>query len=209
MNLRILWNYCRTAQDVAAGRSYHGASRHRDGAPALLVREAAGCPQVPLSLTVEARPGEGFSVALNSASPLREAAIPELLAKAAVALHEGRARGYRWFLGKGRPAFDWRLFATAALCLAIGASAGAHPDDLSTGGIAWVAQAAIARPMPGRAFPGQKPPPCDPREAEIGGGCWLWASTFSPPCGKFYEHDGKCYAPIRADGLDGGLGGGR
>jgi hypothetical protein len=58
---------------------------------------------------------------------------------------------------------------------------------------------AIGVPMPEKPLPNWKKPPCaSSRQHSIKGACWI--RTDEAPggdrCGEFYEHDGKCYAPV-------------
>jgi hypothetical protein len=54
----------------------------------------------------------------------------------------------------------------------------------------------MATPLPEKPEPGQKKPPCkSPDQRAIHGGCWAPLAT-KPPCQDFYEHDGRCYAPV-------------
>jgi serine/threonine protein kinase len=59
------------------------------------------------------------------------------------------------------------------------------------------AMMAFARPMPPKAFPGQKKPPCEPRyEVAALGACWFVAAA-KPPCGSgAYELDGLCVRAV-------------
>ena len=57
----------------------------------------------------------------------------------------------------------------------------------------------IAVPMPPKRLERQQTPPCSPApgaEVEINGGCWSEMSRRAP-CGQFYEHEGRCYVPVR------------
>jgi serine/threonine protein kinase len=55
---------------------------------------------------------------------------------------------------------------------------------------------AFGEPIPEKPEPGQKQPPCNnPDQRAINGGCWV-PITIKPPCQDFYEHDGRCYAPV-------------
>jgi hypothetical protein len=58
----------------------------------------------------------------------------------------------------------------------------------------------IAVPMPLKRMNRQQAAPCAPPpsgEVEINGACWVHLNK-SLPCGnQFYEHDGKCYVPVR------------
>ena len=57
----------------------------------------------------------------------------------------------------------------------------------------------IAVPMPLKRLERQQAPPCAPPpsdEVEINGACWVNLNK-RLPCGQFWEHDGKCYVPVR------------
>ena len=57
----------------------------------------------------------------------------------------------------------------------------------------------FAVPMPSKRLEHQQAPPCAPppsRQVEINGGCWFEVVE-SLPCGQLYEHNGKCYGPVR------------
>jgi hypothetical protein len=58
----------------------------------------------------------------------------------------------------------------------------------------------IAVPMPPKRLERQQAPPCDPApssgELAINGGCWSRMER-RPPCAQFYEHEGRCYVPVR------------
>ena len=57
----------------------------------------------------------------------------------------------------------------------------------------------IAVPIPSKRLERQQAPPCAPlpsRQVEINGGCWMEVIE-SLPCGQFYEHQGRCYVPVR------------
>ena len=53
--------------------------------------------------------------------------------------------------------------------------------------------------VPAKPEKGWKRPPCDGEMAEyaINGACWTETSK-TPPCGRLYEHEGKCYRPMLA-----------
>jgi len=58
---------------------------------------------------------------------------------------------------------------------------------------------AIAVPMPPKRLERQQAPPCLPAstgDEEINGGCWSRMER-RPPCGQFYEHQARCYVPVR------------
>ncbi|MFL5346457.1 MAG: serine/threonine-protein kinase [Hyalangium sp.] len=57
--------------------------------------------------------------------------------------------------------------------------------------------ASIALQMPDEPLPGQRRPPCRPREEAIRGGCWVRLNdNFSPPCDdESYVWQGSCYIP--------------
>jgi hypothetical protein len=59
------------------------------------------------------------------------------------------------------------------------------------------AMTALARPMPQKAFPGQKKPPCEPGyEIAALGACWAVFEK-KPPCGSGgYELDGLCVRAV-------------
>jgi hypothetical protein len=55
------------------------------------------------------------------------------------------------------------------------------------------------RRMPDEPLPGQKRPPCTPRDAfvELKGGCWMPTGGSKPPCEKdWYEYNSRCYFPV-------------
>jgi len=53
---------------------------------------------------------------------------------------------------------------------------------------------ALARPMPGQPYPGQKRPPCQPRaEMELNGGCWVPHREKAPCPENLFEYKGECY----------------
>ncbi|MBM7117784.1 hypothetical protein [Archangium primigenium] len=57
----------------------------------------------------------------------------------------------------------------------------------------------IAVPMPPKRLEKQQASPCLPAstgDEEINGGCWSRMER-RPPCGQFYEHQGRCYVPVR------------
>jgi len=59
---------------------------------------------------------------------------------------------------------------------------------------------AIARPMPGAAFKGQKKPPCTLEQRAILEACWVEVARrpLEDHCGReFFEHEGRCYLPVR------------
>lgn len=62
--------------------------------------------------------------------------------------------------------------------------------------------AGLAVPMRG-PLPGQKKPPCKPRnkggvrEYELAGACWHRLDG-EPPCGEGWDHGAHCYSPVRA-----------
>lgn len=72
----------------------------------------------------------------------------------------------------------------------------APPDFWATDGAdagVWVP----ARPLPIKPFEGQKTPPCTKRvQVELNGGCWIETSV-QPPCEELFEHQRKCYVPVR------------
>jgi hypothetical protein len=54
----------------------------------------------------------------------------------------------------------------------------------------------IAVEMPDDPLPGQRRPPCRPKEVPIRGGCWVKLSDFPPPCDEeSYAWNGACYMP--------------
>ncbi len=64
--------------------------------------------------------------------------------------------------------------------------------DLAEGG------SVIGYPMPAAAFAEQMKPPCGKGgSVEIRGGCWI-ETRQEPPCQETAEHEGKCFAPVRA-----------
>jgi hypothetical protein len=70
------------------------------------------------------------------------------------------------------------------------------PESWSTDGID---AGTIDRPMPRKAFDGQKKAPCTKgREREMLGACWL--PLEGPPgedlCGVYFLSEGRCYAPV-------------
>ncbi|WP_434391481.1 hypothetical protein [Melittangium boletus] len=57
----------------------------------------------------------------------------------------------------------------------------------------------IAVPVPPKRLERQQAPPCvspPDGQVEINGGCWSRMEQ-RPPCGQFYEHQGRCYVPVR------------
>ena len=57
----------------------------------------------------------------------------------------------------------------------------------------------IAVPMPSKRLERQQAPPClapPGGQVEINGGCWFVVMA-KPPCGQLYEHEGRCYVPVR------------
>ncbi|HYH96135.1 serine/threonine-protein kinase, partial [Hyalangium sp.] len=57
----------------------------------------------------------------------------------------------------------------------------------------------LGRPMPPKAYPGQKKPPCDPRtQRVILGACWIGPiSDAKPPCGnEAFDGEDGCYVPL-------------
>jgi serine/threonine protein kinase len=66
-----------------------------------------------------------------------------------------------------------------------------------------VSEGKVSRKMPNKPEPGQRRPPCTPKEAvvEINGGCWVPGGGAKPPCEDgWYEHNGRCYFPMPGQG---------
>jgi len=58
---------------------------------------------------------------------------------------------------------------------------------------------AVSVPVPPKRLERQQAPPCKPppsAQQEINGGCWSPMEQ-RPPCDQFYEHQGRCYVPVR------------
>lgn len=63
---------------------------------------------------------------------------------------------------------------------------------------AWWGVSSSARRLPPKPFPEQKRPPCIPRlEEQLGGGCWLVLGARAPCPADTFEHETKCYIPVR------------
>jgi hypothetical protein len=60
-------------------------------------------------------------------------------------------------------------------------------------------QPALARPLPGEPFKGQKRPPCTRYvQVELVGACWMPHRLKAPCPDELYEYQGECYAPVFA-----------
>ncbi|WP_434386222.1 hypothetical protein [Melittangium boletus] len=55
----------------------------------------------------------------------------------------------------------------------------------------------VAKPMPPKRMKGQQAPPCgaSPTQVLLNEACWV-ALDAQPPCGDFYEYEGRCYVPV-------------
>ncbi|MBM7116288.1 hypothetical protein [Archangium primigenium] len=53
----------------------------------------------------------------------------------------------------------------------------------------------IAKKMPSKRMRGQKAPPCEAPQVMLNDACWDRLER-TPPCGDFYEQDGRCYVPL-------------
>jgi serine/threonine protein kinase len=72
-------------------------------------------------------------------------------------------------------------------------------DSVTSAETAPVSEGTTSTKMPNEPLPGQRRPPCNPRETfvEINGGCWMPARGVKTPCeSDWYEYNGRCYAPF-------------
>ncbi|WP_434391339.1 hypothetical protein [Melittangium boletus] len=53
----------------------------------------------------------------------------------------------------------------------------------------------LAKKMPSKRMRLQKAPPCEPPQVMLNDACWDRLER-TPPCGDFYEQDGRCYVPL-------------
>ncbi len=55
----------------------------------------------------------------------------------------------------------------------------------------------VAKKMPSKRMKGQQAPPCGdtPTQVLLNEACWV-ALDVHPPCGDFYEYEGRCYVPV-------------
>jgi hypothetical protein len=135
----------------------------------------------------------------------REVGVPDWLAQALVALAGGLVVVLVLLVvlllsRAGEPAPRWmedrhQEVARFAPDAGVGDEALSTVEDVphSTASAAM----ALARPMPSKAFPGQKKPPCEARhETAALGACWVVLAA-KPPCGTgAYELDGLCVRAV-------------
>jgi hypothetical protein len=55
----------------------------------------------------------------------------------------------------------------------------------------------VAKKMPSKRMRGQRAPPCEAPNVSLNDACWARLEQL-PPCGDFYEQDGRCYVPVAA-----------
>ena len=53
----------------------------------------------------------------------------------------------------------------------------------------------VAKKMPSKRMKGQAAPPCEVPNVALNDACWARLEQL-PPCGDFYESEGRCYVPI-------------
>ncbi|WP_434382347.1 hypothetical protein [Melittangium boletus] len=53
----------------------------------------------------------------------------------------------------------------------------------------------VAKKMPRKRMKGQAAPPCEEPNLALSDACWARLEQL-PPCGDFYEQEGRCYVPI-------------
>ncbi|HYV48499.1 MAG TPA: hypothetical protein VFA20_26750 [Myxococcaceae bacterium] len=80
-----------------------------------------------------------------------------------------------------------------------GATVGLDPRVLVDRPMSWGEKPFENQPIPKFLLPGQKAPPCDAsdRQEAIQAGCWIEIAG-KPPCGHYFRHGDKCYAPVAA-----------
>ncbi|MFY0575888.1 hypothetical protein ACN28S_17330 [Cystobacter fuscus] len=54
----------------------------------------------------------------------------------------------------------------------------------------------VAKKMPSKKMRGQQAPPCEAPQVVLNDACWERLER-APPCGDFYEYEGRCYVPVR------------